>query len=198
MTAIRSILVATILVMFSTVPAWSDAYMIDKSHTVIGFGWERAGLSRQQGRFTDVSGVIDFNPEAPEAASVDVTIRASSIQTGVDALDRHLRSGDFFDVANHPVIVFKSSAVIKTGDKTAQIAGDLTMLGVTRPVTLEVVWQFTGPHPLGAINPQLSGRTVSVFSARGTIERSQWGLTRAIPLVADAIQITIETEALRK
>ena len=88
--------------------------------------------------------------------------------------------------------------MIKTGDKTAQIAGDLTMLGVTKPATLEVTWAFTGPHPLGAINPQLNGRVVSVFSAKGTIERSQWGLTRVIPLVSDKIQITIETEALKK
>ncbi len=189
---------ALVAVSVNVSPVRAETFVIDKSHTVVAFGWERTGLSRQQGRFTDVSGAIEFSPEAPEDASVNVTIRASSIQTGVDTLDRHLRSADFFDVANHPVITFKSSAVIKTGDKTAQIAGDLTMLGVTKPVTLEVTWQFTGPHPLGAINPQLNGRVVSVFSARGTIERSQWGITRVIPLVSDKIHITIETEALKK
>ncbi len=198
MIATRSAIATVILAIVLVSAASADTYVIDKSHTVVGFGWERAGLSRQQGRFTDVNGTIDFNPEAPEASSVEVSIRASSIQTGVDTLDRHLRSADFFDVASHPVITFKSTAVIKTDDKTAQIAGDLTMLGVTKPVTLEVTWGFTGPHPLGAINPQLNGRTVSVFSARGTIERSQWGLTRVIPLVSDKIQITIETEALKK
>jgi polyisoprenoid-binding protein YceI len=192
------ILAALLALVLVHVPARADTYVIDKGHTVVGFGWERAGLSRQQGRFTDVNGTIAFNPESPEASSVDVSIRASSIQTGVDTLDRHLRSADFFDVANHPVITFKSTAVIKTDDKTAQVAGDLTMLGVTKPMTLEVTWSFTGPHPLGAINPQLNGRIVSVFSARGTIERSQWGLTRVIPLVSDKIQITIETETLKK
>jgi polyisoprenoid-binding protein YceI len=198
MYATRTGYLTALLVVLAAVTARADIYVIDKGHTVVGFGWERTGLSRQQGRFTDVTGTIDFNPETPEAANVDVTIRASSIQTGVDTLDRHLRSVDFFDVANHPVITFKSTAVIKTGDKTAQIAGDLIMLGISKPVTLDVTWQFTGPHPLGAINPQLNGRTVSVFSARGSIERSQWGLTRVIPLVSDKIQITIETEALKK
>lgn len=199
MSAIRSIVLATLLVL-ALVPARAaaDTYVLDKMHTLVAFGWERMGLSHQQGRFTDVSGTINFDPEAPEASSVEVTIRASSIQTGVDALDRHLRSADFFDVANHPVITFKSTAVIKTDDKTAQIAGDLTMLGVTKPVSLEVTWVFTGAHPLGAINPQLAGRTVSVFSAKGSLERSQWGLARAVPLVSDKIQITIETEALKK
>ena len=178
--------------------ARADEFALDKGHTQVSFGWERSGLSRQQGRFTDVTGTLDFNPETPEAAKVDVTVRASSIQTGVDALDRHLRSADFFDVANHPVITFKSTAVTKTGDKSGQLTGDLTMLGITKPVTLDVTWQFTGPHPLGAINPQLAGRVVSVFSAKGTIERSAWGLSRVIPLVSDKIQITIETEALKK
>lgn len=196
----RSALICMIALLAATLatPARADTYVFDKAHTSVGFSWERTGLSRQQGRFTDVAGTLDFNPETPEAAQVDVTIRASSIQTGVDTLDRHLRSADFFDVANHPVLTFKSTAVTKTGDKAGQMTGDLTMLGVTKPVTLDVTWQFTGPHPLGAINPQLSGRVVSVFSAKGTIERSAWGLSRVIPLVSDKIQITIETEVLKK
>jgi polyisoprenoid-binding protein YceI len=178
--------------------AGAEVYSIDKSHTLVAFGWERNGLSRQQGRFTDVNGTVAFDTANPEAGNVDVTIRTSSIQTGVDALDRHLRSADFFDVANHPVMTFRSTSITRTGDKTGDMTGDLTMLGVTRPVTLQVTWVFTGPHPLGQINPALRDRTVSVFSARGLLKRSAWGLSRVIPLVADDIQLTIETELLKK
>lgn len=178
--------------------AQADTYAIDRNHTLVAFTWERIGLSRQQGRFTDVSGSVAFDPAAPEAAQLDISIRASSLQTGVDALDRHLRSVDFFDVATHPVITFRSTAVVKTGEKTGDVTGDLTLLGVTAPVTLQVTWRFSGPHPLGAINPSLAGRTVAVFAARGTLKRSAFGMTRAIPLVSDDIEIVIETETLKK
>jgi polyisoprenoid-binding protein YceI len=178
--------------------AAADTYQLDKGHTQVAFSWERAGLSRQQGRFTDVNGTVDFNPEAPEVSSVDVTIRASSIQTGVEALDRHLRTGDFFDAAVFPVITFKSTAVRKTGDKSGELTGDLTLLGVTKPVTLAVSWVFTGEHPLGRINASYNGKTVSVFRATGTLKRSDWGMARVIPLVSDEIQISIETELVKK
>jgi polyisoprenoid-binding protein YceI len=198
MRTVVAALVAAVAFAMSGIAALADTYTIDKSHTLVAFGWERAGLSRQQGRFTDVSGAVDFDPANLEAAKLDVSIRASSVQTGVDALDRHLRSADFFDTANHPVVTFKSTAVRRTGDKQGQITGELTLLGVTKPVTLDVTWVFTGLHPLGQINPGLRDRTVSVFSAKGVIKRSDWGMTRVIPLVADDIAITIETELLKK
>jgi polyisoprenoid-binding protein YceI len=113
-------------------------------------------------------------------------------------LDRHLRSGDFFDVANHPVITFKSTKIVKTGDKSGEVTGDLTMLGVTRPVTLMVTWHFTGEHPLGRINAAYRDKTVSVFSAKAQIKRSEWGLNRVIPMVSDDIQISIETELIKR
>jgi polyisoprenoid-binding protein YceI len=178
--------------------AQADSYTLDKGHTLVSFAWERAGLSRQQGRFTDANGSVAFDPAKPEDSTIDVTVRASSLQTGVEALDRHLRSADFFDVAQHPVITFKSTSVTKTSDKKGELVGDLTMLGVTKPVKLQVSWIYTGPHPLGQINPALRDRTVSVFSATGTIKRSDWGITRVIPLVSDDIQLTIETELLKK
>ncbi len=129
---------------------------------------------------------------------MNVSIRVASLQTGVDALDRHLRSVDFFDVASHPTITFKSTQVTKTGDKTGELVGDLTMLGVTKPATLQVTWVYTGEHPLGSINAAFRDKTVAVFSAKGTIKRSEWGLSRVVPLVSDDIQITVESELLKK
>jgi polyisoprenoid-binding protein YceI len=173
-------------------------YSFDRQHTALIFAWQRIGLSRQQGRFTDVSGTLEFDPARPEASRLDVAIRASSLQTGVDVLDRHLRSADFFDVAAHPIITFRSSEVRITGEKSGEVTGELTMLGVAKPVTLQVEWVFTGAHPLGQINPTLAGRPVAVFSARTTLQRSAWGLGRGIPLVSDEIEIRIDTEALGK
>jgi polyisoprenoid-binding protein YceI len=178
--------------------SFADTYALDKGHTQVAFAWERVGLSRQQGRFTDTTGTVSFDPARPEDSRVEVSLRASSLQTGVEALDRHLRSADFFDAAQYPTITFKSTAVVRTGDKTGEMTGDLTMLGVTKPVTLAITWIFTGPHPLGQINPALKDRTVSVFSAAGKLQRSAWGLTRVIPMVADEITLTIETELLKK
>jgi polyisoprenoid-binding protein YceI len=178
--------------------ALAEVYTFDRQHTALLFSWERAGLSRQHGRFTDVSGTLDFDPAKPEASRLDVAIRASSLQTGVDILDRHLRSSDFFDVAAHPIITFRSTDVRVTGEKSGEVTGELTILGTSKPVTLQVEWVFTGAHPLGQINPTLAGRPVAVFSARTTISRSAWGLGRAVPLVSDAIEIRIDTEALGK
>ncbi len=178
--------------------ARAETYTFDRAHTLVAFSWERTGLSRQQGRFTDVTGTVDFDPAKPEEAKADVTIRVASLQTGVDALDRHLRSGDFFDAAVHPVATFKSTSVKVTGDKAAEVTGDLTLLGVTKPVTLAVTWVFSGSHPLGPINASYRDKTVTVFKATGRLKRSDWGMTRVIPLVSDEIQLTIEAEMLKK
>ena len=127
-----------------------------------------------------------------------MTVRVASVQTGVAAFDRNLRSPDFFDAAGFPVITFKSTAIKRTGDKTGEVSGDLTMLGVTKPVVLDVTWVFTGEHPFGKINSAYREKTVSVFSAKGTLKRSEWGLSRVIPLISDEIMLHIEAELIKK
>jgi polyisoprenoid-binding protein YceI len=127
-----------------------------------------------------------------------VRIRTASVVTGVRELDDHLKSPDFFRATAHPHITFKSSGVTKTGDRTGEVNGDLTIAGVSKPVTLDVTWNFTGEYPLSQINPAYQGKWVSGFSAKTTIARSDFGLKRAIPLISDDIQITIEAELLRK
>ncbi|MGH6815651.1 MAG: YceI family protein [Hyphomicrobiaceae bacterium] len=178
-------------------PALADRWVFDRDHTEIGFSWDHLGLSRKSGRVLDFEGQIDFTPTDPEAGSIEVTIRAASLWTGVRLLDEHLKSADFFNVAVHPEIRFKSTEVRRTSDKTGEVSGDLTMLGITKPVTLEVTWRFTGEHPLSAVNPNYKGKWVSGFSAETTVLRSAWGLSRAIPLVGDEIGISIEAELLR-
>ncbi len=172
-------------------------FALDKQHTEVRFSWDHLGLSRQSGKFGDVSGTVDFDEAQPDQAKIDVTIKVASIVTGVSALDSHLvKSKEFFDAAAHPTIAFKSRGVRSTGDKTAEVTGDLTINGIAKPVTLAVVWNFLGPHPLGAINPVLKDKIAAGFSARTQILRSEWGLTRTIPLVSDEIRIAIEMEMI--
>lgn len=176
----------------------ADTWAIDKQHTNVSFSWNHLGLSRQTGRILDVEGLLDFKPEAPEQSTLEVVMRVSSLWTGVEALDKLLVSSDFFAASRHPAITFRSTAVKKISDKTGEVAGDLTIMGVTNPVILQVTWNFTGEHPMAPINANYKDKHVSGFSAATRILRSAWGVTRGIPLASDEIEIQIETELIRK
>jgi len=176
-------------------PACAATYALDKQHTEVRFTWDHLGVSRQSGRAGDVAGKLEFDPEHPEAARVAIEIKVASISTGVAALDTVLTKGhDYFDGAAHPAITFTSTAVHVTGDKTADVTGMLAINGIEKPATLAVHMNYLGPHPLGGSNPTFQNQTVAGFSARTQILRSDWELTRMIPLVSDEIRITIEME----
>lgn len=178
--------------------ARADTYALDPQHTEVRFTWDHLGLSRQGGRFTAAEGTVTFNPAIPEVSTIDVTIPVKSISTGVKKLDEHLiGTKDFFDAATYPAITFKSTIVRPKTGKTAEIEGDLSINGVTRPAVLDVVWNFSGEHPLQSINPVYAGAYAASFSAITQIRRSDWGITRTIPYVSDELRITIETEMLR-
>jgi polyisoprenoid-binding protein YceI len=180
-------------------PVRADVYDLDPEHTEVRFSWDHLGLSRQSGRFTQVKGFVNFNPNNVAASSVDVTIPVRSIQTGVQKLDEHLlNSREFFDPDAHPDLTFKSVSVTPTGQRTAEVTGELSMNGFARPVVLDVIWNFSGEHPLSAINPTYAGVYASGFSAKTQIRRSDFGLTRSIPFVSDELRITIETEMYRR
>ncbi len=178
--------------------ARADIYVFDRDHTNISFSWNHLGIARQSARIMEFDGALDFDPENPENSSVEVTLKVASIFSGSKALDRDLRSSDFFDAARYPEITFKSTMIRRMGERSGEVFGDLTILGETRPVVLQVRWNFSGEHPLGQINPGYRGKYVAGFSAVTTVARSEWGLKRAIPLVSDDIEIVIEAEFLRK
>lgn len=198
---VRTFLMFTMLaalVTTSSVTARADTYALDPDHTEVRFTWDHLGLSRQGGRFTTAAGTLTFDPAKPEASTVDVKIPVKSLSTGVKKLDEHLiTTKDFFDVAANPAITFKSTLVRMKSDKTGEVEGDLSINGVSKPVVLDAVWNFSGEHPLQAINPVYAGAYASGFSATTQIRRSDWGITRTIPYVSDELRITIETEMLR-
>lgn len=199
LTTIRALALTLCTILPAIPAAKADIYEIDKEHSEVRFTWDHVGMSRQGGRFRDVSGTLNFDPVTPGNSSVDVRIKVASISTGVSKLDEHLvRSGEFFDVQAFPSITFRSTSVAPTAGRTAQVTGNLAMNGVTKPVILNVKWNFSGAHPLGSINPVYKEIYVSGFSATATILRSDWGLSRTVPFISDELRITIETEFHRK
>ena len=178
--------------------AQSAIYTISKDYTNVRFSWSNLGLSRQSARIMSIDGSAEFDPQSPETGRVDVLMNAASLWTGIASFDELMKSADFFDVRRHPTIRFRSTGVRRMSERTAELVGDLTIMGTTNPVTLYVVWNFTGEHPLAAVNPNYKSVFVSGFSATGVLRRSDWGLSRGVPLVSDEIEVTIETELIRR
>ena len=162
-------------------------YTIDPDHTSVLFFVNHLGFSNVQGEFTDVTGTFHFDEARIGDSRVDVTIRAASVDTDVPALDKHLRNADFLDVDKYPAIRFKSTGVALSGPKTGTLTGDLTMHGVTRPVTLDVTFNKAGEHPFSKV-------WTAGFSARGVLNRSDHGIRYGLPVIGDAVEIRIELE----
>ncbi|MCK9991606.1 MAG: hypothetical protein Dbin4_00126 [Alphaproteobacteria bacterium] len=170
----------------------ADQYLLDASHTSVMFGVSHLGFSRALGTFNKVEGALTLDAEEPEKSSVVVTIDAASIDTNHAERDEHMRNKDFFDVAQFPTLIYKSTSVKVTGDKTATITGDLTLHGVTKAVPLEVTLVKAGPHPVDKT------RTIAGFSARGTLKRSEFGMTYGLPLLGDEVEIIIDSETIKQ
>lgn len=165
-------------------------FLLDKPHTQVVFFINHMGFSNSSGKFLDYAGTIQWDKDAPEKSAVEATIRTASLDMGDATWDEHMKGEKFFDVAKFPVMTFKSTAIEKTGDATANITGDLTIKGVTKPVVLATTLNKQGPHPFA--NKDWLG-----FSATTTIKRSDFGMGEAIPLVGDEVQIRIEVEAAK-
>ncbi len=166
------------------------AYDIDPSHTDVVFRVNHLGFSNTWGRFNEVSGSMMLDEEHPEKSSIEITIKAISLDTAHDERDFHLRGPDFFNVREFPTIEFKSTAIEMTGDKSAKITGDLTMHGTTKPVSFEATLNKIGPNPL---NKEM---TVG-FSARGALMRSDFGIDSFVPAVGDEVHLYLEVEAVK-
>lgn len=157
-------------------PAWAaETYRTDQGHTEVIFGWSHAGVSLQHGEFTVSDGVLTIDPENVEAAKLEVTIDAGSVSTGVEALDKHLKSPDFLNVEAHPEITFVSTTVKRTGENTAEVTGDLTLHGVTKPATLEVELIHRGAHPVAQFIDYYKGDWLG-FQATTEIDHQAFGV----------------------
>lgn len=171
----------------------AGTWTIDPGHAEVGFVGRHFGLTKVRGRFTEVDGTVTIR-EPLDMSEVHVVIDMASVSSGSQARDEHLRSDDFFDVANHPQAVFRSTGVVTQGAE-ARMTGELTIKGVTRPLTLDAEYLGHATDPWGAER--------AVFSASGTINREDWGLTWNMALeaggllVSKEIRLEIEVELVR-
>lgn len=166
-----------------------DRYEFDKSHTHIIFMVNHLGYSWTIGRFKDFDGYFTFDEKEPTKSEIKVTLKPASVDTSVPDLDKALQGDKFFNVAKFPTIEFKSTAIAVTGEKTGSVAGDLTMLGVTRPVKLDVTYNRSGVHPY-------TNNYVSGFSIRTQLKRSDFGMNAYLPDVGDQVTAIIEVEGI--
>lgn len=150
-------------------PALAATYEIDTAHSAISFKIKHLTISSVKGTFDDFAGTFTFDPADPAAAAADVVIQAASISTGNTKRDDHLRNPDFFDVEQFPTITFKSTGLAMTSASEGVLTGDLTMHGVTKPVTLAVVFNGAVKDPWG--NDKIG------FSATGKLDRTEFGLS---------------------
>ncbi len=162
-------------------------YKSDQGHAYITFSYDHQGYARPWLRWRRWTGDLNWNPSAPEQSSITAVIDATSIDSGVDRFDEHLKSADFFEVATYPQVSFNSTSVTIDGSASAKIAGDLTIKGVTKPVTLDVKINraadddFAKGYKLG-------------FSGKTSIKRSEFGVDKYVPFVGDDVEIIIEAE----
>ena len=191
MSKTRFFVLAASLALAAPVQA-AETYQFDKAHTTVGFQ-VRHIYTNVSGKFTDFTGTIQVDRAKPESSTVDFTIQATSIDTSETRRDQHLRSADFFDVANNPTITFKSTSIKANGTDSWLVTGDFTMHGVTKSVVLPVTLLGEGKDPFG--NEKMGLETGL------TINRKDYGLTwnKALEtggvLVGDEVKVQIAIEA---
>jgi polyisoprenoid-binding protein YceI len=164
-------------------------YTIDPGHTYVSFAINHLGFSTMRGKFDKQSGSLQFDP-ASKKASVMIEIDAASIDTGHAKRDAHLQSPDFLNAVENPTITFKSTSATWSGNKPATVTGDLTILGVSKPVTLTITSMNCGPNPF-------SKKETCGFDATGSIKRADFGVTYGAPAIGEVLDLQIEFEAVK-
>ena len=187
----HAITTGLILVALGSAHAQSVGYAIDPTHTFANFEIGHMGTSTVRGRFDRKEGLVQFDRKA-RTGSVDITIDVGSINTGVEPFNKHLLSEDFFNAAKFPTARFVSSKFSFTGDKLTEVAGKLTLLGKTLPVTLKAT-QFNC-----YLNPMFK-REVCGGDFETTIQRSQWGMGWGLNMgVPDNVRLLVQVEAIKQ
>jgi polyisoprenoid-binding protein YceI len=193
MTSIRLAACAASFLAAFTGPAAAapEAYTFDKNHTEVRFCWNHLGVSRQCAHFLNYDGELLYDEASPGKSTLTVTFQTGSIETLVPVFNEHMKGEKLFDAAKFPEITFKSTKFEKLTDKTGKVTGDLTIKGVTKPVTLDVTLNFAGAHPMTK-KPSLG------IGATASVKRTEFGVSMAAPFVSDEVSIEIQSELNKK
>jgi polyisoprenoid-binding protein YceI len=185
-------LATAVLAMGLVAPAFAApvTYVIDPSHTFPRFSYNHLGLSTQLSRFNQTSGTVVYD-KAKQAASVDVVIDMKSVDTGFATFNEHIQAADFLDTAKYPTATFKSTRVTFKDGTPIAIDGNLTIKGITRPVTLQVNRFVNTMHPM-------QKKDAIGADASATIRRSEFNAGQYVPAVGDEVTISIALEAVQQ
>lgn len=176
----------------SALPA--GEYQLDKTHASLTWKVSHMGLSNYTARFTDFDATIDYDPNDLENSTLTVSVDPRSLETDYpnpeeeDFDEKLITSEDWFNAGEFPQIEFISTSITRTGENTGEVTGDLTFMGVTKPLTLDVT--FNGAYE----SHPFSQKPAMGFSAHGTLVRSEWGMDNYVPNIGDEVELLIETE----
>ena len=169
----------------------AGAYAVDPLHTQVSFAASHLGFTTFRGRFDAASGTLQFDPKKPDASTFDVAVRAGSVDTPVREVTDQLKGERYLDARKFPKITFKSTRIVVTGPYEAEVTGDFTLHGVTKPLTLVATLHGAGMDPI------FSKYTVG-FELSGKIRRSDFGMKSDLSLVGDEVQLVISASFQRK
>lgn len=165
----------------------AGVYVFDPGHSKVTWSLSHFGFSTYVGQFPGVTGRLTLDPKAPQSATLHVVIDTAQVGTLHPALDTHIKSADFLDVAKFPQATFKATSVKVTGEKTADITGDLTLHGVTKPVVVQATFNQAGANPVD--------KKYSLgFSGKAVVKRSDFGIKTYVPYIGDDVALQIEAE----
>jgi polyisoprenoid-binding protein YceI len=167
--------------------AQGGTYKVGSAHTRIVFMVTHMGFTEYYGQFNGIAGELNLDPADVAKSAVAITIPTDSVDTSNGVLNGELKDPTWFDAAKYPTITFKSVKVTRTGQDTAAITGDLTFHGVTRPVTLDAKFNAAGPHPF-------TKKYTMGFNASTHLKRSDFGVTKYVPIVGDDVTLKISAE----
>ena len=191
MKTVMKALVASVLLwgISAAMPASAQTYQIDPVHSSLVFRVKHMDTAYVYGMFTSMKGTVVVDEANPARSSINIEVDANSVYTHNEQRDNHLRGPDFFNTRQFPKVTFKSTQVRRINANTVQVRGDLTIRGVTRPITASVTLTGKGKNP--------QGKDIIGFETRFTIRRSEFGIRYGLPGLGDEVQVTLSIEAAR-